>query len=247
LLSFRPVGGLCERKVQQPENQPHLLSATENPGRSTMHRAKRARAPINLTPARTIAQEDQRTPAAQAGSPEAFAEIHANYSQRLYKTILGITKNPEDAEDALQETFLRAHLALHTFEGRSNIYCWLTRIAINSALMILRRRRSHPEILFNPQPDPQADVFCLEVKDSAPDPEQIYDLRQRQVKMLREIRRLRPKLRAPIQMQIVQSSSLKEISQALNLSEATVKARLHRARLRLLKLTEFKPFREQPG
>ena len=187
------------------------------------------------------ASDNQIVVAIRAGSPAAFAELHANYSRRLYKTILAITKHPEDAEDALQETFLRAHLALHTFEGRSNIYSWLTRIAINSALMILRRRRARPEILFHPQHDPEADTSCYEVRDSAPDPEQVYDQHQRQAKVVHEIRRLKPKLRETIQMQVAQSRSIKEISRALNVSEATVKARLHRARQRLSALSDFKP------
>lgn len=192
----------------------------------------------------TIAH-DELEPTAEAGSRDLFAELHTNYSRRLYKTILSITKNPEDAEDALQETFLRAYLALHSFEGRSNIYSWLTRIAINSALMILRRHRARPEMLFDPQPDPHAETPCFEVKDSAPNPEQICDLRQRQVRVLREIRRLKPKLREPIQMQIEQSCSMKEISQMMKISEAAVKTRLHRARQRLSMFGECKPYRER--
>ena len=193
----------------------------------------------------TIARKDKRASMAREGSPDAFEEIHATYSRRLYKTILAITKNTEDAEDALQDTFLRAYLGFHTFEGRSSIYSWLTRIAINSALMILRRRRSRPEVLFDPRPDLRPDAHSLEVKDSAPDPGHTYDQRQRQLKILRAIRRLKPQLREPIQMQIAQRYSIKEISRELNVTEATVKARLHRARQRLSTLREFKPPREQ--
>jgi Sigma-70 region 2 len=61
------------------------------------------------------------------------------------------SRNPNDAEEALQETFLRAYLAIKTFEGKSQIYTWLTRIAVNSALMILRKQRVCPEVLFDPQ------------------------------------------------------------------------------------------------
>jgi len=79
------------------------------------------------------------------GSTMALDELQKEYSSRLFKTILRITKNWEDAEDALQDTFLLAYLALHGFGGRSSVYSWLTRIAINSALMVLRRSRSRPE------------------------------------------------------------------------------------------------------
>src|SRR3954452_23188228 len=89
-----------------------------------------------------VATRDQQLVlAAQSGSSAAFAEIRALYAQRLYRRIALIIRNREDAEDALQDTFLHAYLAIPTFEGRSSIYSWLTRIAINSALMVLRRRR----------------------------------------------------------------------------------------------------------
>src|SRR5580692_8918722 len=75
--------------------------------------------------------------AAQAGSEAAFAELHRLYAHRLYKRIFLITKNHEDAEDVLQETLMRAYLALASFEGRSQFLSWLTRIAINNSLMAL--------------------------------------------------------------------------------------------------------------
>jgi RNA polymerase sigma-70 factor (ECF subfamily) len=179
-------------------------------------------------------QDQERIPiAAQAASPEAFAELHVLYYRRLYKTIVAITKNPQDAEDALQDTFLRAYLAIHKFEGRSNIYSWLTRIAINSALMILRKKRVRAEVLFDPEPDAQLVTLSFEVRDSAPNPEEAYDLDQRQLKTLRAIRRLHPHLRAAIRMQLMHGWSVQEISHALNISEAAVKSRLHRARKRL--------------
>ncbi|HEY5253197.1 MAG TPA: sigma factor, partial [Acidobacteriaceae bacterium] len=80
-------------------------------------------------------RDEQLVSAAKAGSDEAFAELQNLYAQRLYSTIIRITKNHEDAEDALQDTFLRVYLALCSFEGRSSFYSWVTRIAINSALM----------------------------------------------------------------------------------------------------------------
>lgn len=210
-----------------------------------MDRKKDATVASVSTHTRAISREGELAPTVRAESRHAFSELHASYSSRLYRTIFAITKNREDAEDALQETFLRAYMALHTFEGRSGIYAWLTRIAINSALMVLRRRRARPEIPFNPQPDPHADAPCFEVKDSAPDPEQICDMRQRQTRVLRQLRRLTPELRTPIEMQVAQSSSMKEIGHALNLSEAAVKSRLHRARRWLSMYREFKPLREQ--
>jgi RNA polymerase sigma-70 factor, ECF subfamily len=177
--------------------------------------------------------DDPLVVAVQTGVPDAFAQLHARYSPRLYRTIIAITKNPEDAQDALQETFLRAHLRVHAFEGRSSIYSWLSRIAINSALMILRKRRARPEVLFDPQPDDRCETIFFESKDPAPNPEEAYNLRQRQIKTLRAIRSLDPKLRAPIRMQTRHGWSVREISHALSISEVAVKSRLYRARQRL--------------
>ena len=179
-------------------------------------------------------REDPLVRAVQAGVPEAFAQLYETYSPRLYRTIAKITKNPEDAQDALQETFLRAHLRVHAFEGRSSIYSWLSRIAINCALMILRKRRTRAEVLFDPQPDHgRCDATFFEVRDCAPNPEEAYDLRQRQTKTLCAIRRLHPKLQGALRMQMRHEWSVKEISQALKISEAAAKSRLYRARQQL--------------
>jgi RNA polymerase sigma-70 factor, ECF subfamily len=165
--------------------------------------------------------------------PITFEELNAIYSRRLYRTIAAITKNPEDAEDALQDTFLRAYLARESFEGRSSIYSWLTRIAINSALIILRKRLARARVLFDPQPSDRTEGISFQVRDSSPNPEEAYDLHHRQLKLLRELRRLDPGLRTPIRMRLMQGRSVKEISRALNISETAVKARLYRARRRL--------------
>ena len=182
---------------------------------------------------RPIAADDNVVSEAQSGSPEAFQALHALFSQRLYKSIVAITKNRQDAEDALQDTFLRAYLAIHTFESRSNIYSWLTRIAINSALTILRKERARGEVLFDPQPDPQLETLSFVVRDPALNPEQVCDLNQRQLKTQRAIRHLDPRLRAPIRMQLMHGWSIREISRALNISEPAAKSRLYRARIRL--------------
>jgi RNA polymerase sigma-70 factor, ECF subfamily len=182
---------------------------------------------------RTTAAVDDVVSAAQAGSPEAFHKLHVLYSRRLYKTIVAIVKNPQDAEDALQDTFLRAYLAIHKFESRSTIYSWLTRIAINSAIMILRKQSARAEILFDPQPDSHLETPLIEVRDSIPNPEEAYYLDQRRLETQRAIGRLDPHLRAPIRMQLTHGWSIREISRALNISEAAAKARLYRGRQRL--------------
>lgn len=180
------------------------------------------------------AREVGTTTSPHIGSTMAFDELQKVYSSRLFKTILRITKNWEDAEDALQDTFLRAYFALHGFEGRSSVYSWLTRIAINSALMVLRRRRSRPEALLICSFEEGGSDFPVELKDSSSDPEQLCDLRQRKDHVLRAIRNLESPLRAPIEAQFAGECSVKAVADTLNISVAAVKARLYRARLRLL-------------
>lgn len=182
---------------------------------------------------RLAGQNNEIVSAARVGSPEVFSEFYALYSRRLYRTIIAITRNPADAEDALQETFLKGYSAFHTFEGRASVFSWLTRIAMNSALLVLRKRRSHAEIFFDPHPDSVTETLCFEVVDPSLNPEEICDLRQRQRMIQRAIRELDPGLREPLVMWVSEERSIREIGRALNLSEAAVKTRLHRARARL--------------
>lgn len=181
----------------------------------------------------TAAREDKIASGAQEGSKTAFAELYKLYSRRLYRTIVSITRSPEDAEDALQETFLRVHRAIQTFEGRSSVYSWLTQIAIHSALMTLRKRRSRLEILFDPASNAYAETHGFKLEDSASNPEGLCDLNQRWFQLVQALGRLDESLAGPIRMRIARGASVKEIGRTLNLSEGTVKVRLYRARLRL--------------
>jgi RNA polymerase sigma-70 factor (ECF subfamily) len=178
--------------------------------------------------------------AAQAGSSAAFAELREIYSQRVYRQILGITKNREDAEDALQDAFLRAYLALHKFEGRSSFYSWLTRIAINSALMILRKRRKRPEVSIDYPNETGDESRGTEFRYAGPSPEVICLQRQRCLRMLRSISNLQPRLRDVLELRLTHDCSVKEIAQTLEISEAAVKSRLSRARSRLTASRTFR-------
>jgi RNA polymerase sigma-70 factor (ECF subfamily) len=179
-------------------------------------------------------RSDYLVSAAQGGSSAAFGELREIYSRRVYRTLLTITRNREDAEDASQDAFMRAYLALHTFEGRSSFYSWLTRIAINSALVILRRRRARPEISIHHSNDVEEENSGFEFKDITPSPEHICVHRERYARVLRSIERLQPRLRQVIELQMKHNLSVKEIARALKISEAAVKSRLYRARTRLI-------------
>jgi len=171
--------------------------------------------------------------ALRGGSHAAFAELQSVYARRLYGRILSITRNREDAEDALQDTFLRAFLALPSFEGRSSLSTWLTRIAINSALMILRKRSVRPETSFEHPLSCETEVSLFDVPDEGPNPEQVYEQKQRLHAIVRAIDQLDPKTRTAIRIAALQERSMKQMAQDLRVSPASVKARLHRARKRL--------------
>ena len=175
--------------------------------------------------------------AARSGCRQAFNELWDLYSRRVYRTLLGVTNNPQDAEDALQDAFLRAFLAIESFEGRANFYTWLTRIAINSALGILRKRRCRPETSLDPSSQREDEGPQEEFRDLAPDPEQIYAEREEREKLMQAIQRLPPQLRKATQARMTENCSVKELACRLNISEAAAKSRLHRARIMLGSLT----------
>jgi RNA polymerase sigma-70 factor, ECF subfamily len=183
-----------------------------------------------ITPLR---RDEQLVLAAQAGSSSAFTELLNLYSRRVYKTILSITKNKEDAEDALQDCFLKAYLAVNRFEGRASFYSWLTRIAINCSLMSLRKRRMRLESSLD-VPLEQGEIAFPMIRDTAPNPEQLYEQGQRYLKLVRAIGRLTPTLREVIETRGLEECSVRETAHLLAISEAATKSRLYRARTRLI-------------
>lgn len=164
------------------------------------------------------------TAAAKGGSNAAFEELQRRYSRRLYRRIQFITRNHEDAEDALQATFLHAYLAPDSFDGRSQFASWLTRIAIDSALMVLRRRRNRAEVPIEPLSDSGAAALTVDVRDTALNPEQHYDLRHRSYWAFAAISKLKINLRTPMATWIEQECSLKEVARTLGISLAAVKS-----------------------
>jgi RNA polymerase sigma-70 factor (ECF subfamily) len=181
-----------------------------------------------------IQQCDQRLVyAAQSGCRTAFNELFSLYSRRVYRTVFAITKNSEDAEDAMQDSFLRAFLAINRFESRSTFYSWLTRIAINSALMILRKRRTRPEFSLSPAYERNDEITSMDFEDSAPDPEQTYCQSQRHSTLIHAIHKLSPSLRDVVRAHLIEECSVRELALKFNISEAAAKSRLYRARIRL--------------
>src|SRR3984957_1893864 len=109
--------------------------------------------------------------AAMAGDVTAFTDLCRLHSPRLFGTIRQITRNHEDTEDALQDALMRAFVHLKSFDGRAQFATWLTRIALNSALMILRKRKHFPVVSIDSDPQEEEPFFSLEIADHPDDPD----------------------------------------------------------------------------
>jgi RNA polymerase sigma-70 factor, ECF subfamily len=169
--------------------------------------------------------------AAKSGDTAAFAELRRRHSSKLLRTIYRITRNWEDAEDAVQDSFLKVFLHLNKFENRSSFASWLTRIAINSALMILRKKRFN-EISIDAASDDSESFERLELPDHREDPERCYVRNEREERLKGAILRLRPDFRDVVEMQ-TQEYSTKELADVLGISLPAAKSRLLRARVAL--------------
>jgi len=169
--------------------------------------------------------------AARSGCRLAFGELWNLYSRRIYSTVLKILKNPQDAEDASQDAFLRAVQAIGGFKDRASFYTWLTRIAINSALGILRNRRRKPETSLDSTSQWEGEWRAEDLKDLAPGPEQILDVQQQQASLRQAMNRLPLKLREAIYTLTTEDCGVAEVARRLNISYAAAKSRLYRAQV----------------
>lgn len=173
--------------------------------------------------------------AAKCGHEWAFLELNRRNSARVFKTIYGVTKNREDAEDAMQNSLMRAFVHLKNFDERSRFSTWLTRIGINSAIMLLRKKRVYRETSMA-DPIEGSDAWnCLELADHSPDPEQSYVARERTTRLRKAIRRLPAQLRTVVEILEADRCSMQELSEIAGLTVPAVKSRLARARATLRK------------
>jgi RNA polymerase sigma factor (sigma-70 family) len=177
--------------------------------------------------------EEQLIAAAKTGRRAAFGELCERHVKKVFRVIHRIMRNREDAEDAVQDSFLNAFLHLRDFDGRSRFATWLTRIAINSALGKLRKRRRTREV---PMDEPSPGVERgpdYEVPDSAPNPEETYRLHERKKRVSTAIDGLRPRVRTVVEFHQLKEYSLQETAQILGISTAAAKARMFHARAAL--------------
>jgi RNA polymerase sigma-70 factor (ECF subfamily) len=168
--------------------------------------------------------------AAKSGDAVAFVELSTRHSEMILRRTYRIVKNWQDAEDVLQDSFMKAFIHLKDFEERSSFSSWLTRIAINSALMLLRKKRFHIEISTGSNDDDCEIRDRWELRDRAESPESRCARREREELLKGAIQGLPPILRDIVQLSHGEDRSMEEISQLLRISVPAAKSRLARAR-----------------
>jgi RNA polymerase sigma-70 factor (ECF subfamily) len=172
--------------------------------------------------------------AAKSGDAVAFVELSKRHSHKILRRSFRILKNWQDAEDVLQESFMKAFLHLEGFEERSSFSSWLTRIAINSALMMLRKKRGYIEIPTDGITDDSGNRdYCWEPRDLAESPESYCARREREELLRAAIQRLPPVLRVVVRLKHVEGRTAEEIAQTLGISVPAAKSRIARAKLAL--------------
>lgn len=176
--------------------------------------------------------------AAKSGDREAFDQLFQRHSKRIMQAILRITKNYEDAEDALQNAFLNAYLHIGSFDERSKISSWLMRIGINAGLGVLRWHRIRPQISLDHE---IADNIRLEdcLHDRRVDIERHCIEREQSLILRRAISRLRPSLREILNLQYSLDCSNRELAIRTGLSIGAIKSRALRAKNELKHSREF--------
>ena len=177
---------------------------------------------------------------AREGDLSAFNELVNSYSRKIFRLAKHITQNDEDAEDVLQETFLKAFEHLPDFQGQSKFYTWIVRIAVNESLMKLRKRKSDRSVPLDEPVDTGEDTVVREIAVWEENPEQKYSREELGQILDEAVEGLRPAFRTVFVLRDIEELSTEETAEALGISVPAVKSRLLRARLQLReKLTRF--------
>ena len=170
--------------------------------------------------------------ATKCGETHAFEKLVFRYKRRVLAVAQRITNNREVAEDVVQESFHKAFLHLDDFQEKSRFSTWLTRIAMNEAFMLLRRRRGILEVLPESSDDGVKAMWEAFV-DQSPNPEESFWRRERTKLLTEAINRLGPKIRRTILLSVIEERSLEETAQILGTSISAVKSRLFQGRQKL--------------
>ena len=194
---------------------------------STSPRSGRRAAPSTAHDHPTLVQQ------AIDGNPDAHEQIFASHTGKLRRIAFRIVRNREDAEDAVQDGLCRAFTKLHAFEGRSSFTTWLTRIVINSALMIRRRRNGRSEASLDELLDDRPEQFRCRIVDARPNPEHICASVEIRALVEKQVRELPPGLQTAFQLYGLDDRSAAESMRALGIRNGAFKSRISRARRKI--------------
>jgi RNA polymerase sigma-70 factor, ECF subfamily len=188
-----------------------------------------------VTPASIPLQPDESVlvQQAQKGDAQAFTELVNRYKRKIFRLAKNITRNDEDAEDVLQEAFLKAYEHLDTFEGNSKFYTWIVRIAVNEALMKLRKRRGDREVSLDEPVELGEEEVKREIAVWEDNPEQRYSREEIHEILDEAVGTLKEDFRTVFVLRDIEELSTEEAAKVLGISIPAVKSRLLRARLAL--------------
>jgi RNA polymerase sigma-70 factor (ECF subfamily) len=209
------------------------LGKEEDVSVNMIYETEMATARVPATSAFTERDEQDVVARAKGQSETAFDELVKHYERRVFRLAQNITRNYEDAEDVVQNAFVKAFQNLPSFRGDSRFYTWLVRITVNEALMNIRRRPCHKEVSIDESKETDDSCVPLEIEDRGPSPEQRYSQQELQQILATTINELKPGCRTVFQLRDVDGLSTEETAQALALSSTAVKTRLRRARMTL--------------
>jgi RNA polymerase sigma-70 factor, ECF subfamily len=170
---------------------------------------------------------------AKAGDQSAFSELVNRYERKIYRLAKNITRNDEDAEDVLQDAFLKAYTHLDNFKGDSKFYTWIVRIAVNEALMRLRKRKTDRSVPLDEPVDLGEETVAREIAVWEDNPEQQYSQEEWRRILDEAIESLKPDFRTVFVLRDIEELSTEETAETLGISVPAVKSRLLRARLAL--------------
>ena len=170
---------------------------------------------------------------AKAGDTQAFEKLVRQYDRQVFRIAQHITQNREDAEDVVQDAFLKAYEKLNQFQGNSKFYTWLVRIAVNESLMRLRKRRTGKMVSIDEDVETEEGSMPRELADWGPSPEQQYGQSELAEILKKTVNGLPPGFRVVFVLRDVEGLSTEETADTLGLSIPAVKSRLLRARLQL--------------
>jgi RNA polymerase sigma factor (sigma-70 family) len=222
-LNIRGTAGVPKLSLTIRKERPRGLGSRV----PKLANAGRTNAPLAKSSKSAMVQQ------AIAGNVQAQEQLFANRRVRLFRTAFAVLRNMEDAEDALQDGLFNAYSNLQSFEGRSSFSSWLTRVVINAALMVRRRRNSHPEVSLDEILEGLQARHPNGSVDPRSDPEKIYAAKEIKALIERQVRKLPPELQRAYRLRAINGLSEAESGRVLGIPPSLSKSRLFHARRKL--------------